>query len=100
MLTSGGRNTAPEGLETIRTLVAAAAGRIEVMAGRGGRLAIVLKIAAAGVDAVHFSARCTVESRMRFRNGAVSMGGIAGIPEYASVGTDEETIREILRRLA
>ena len=100
VLTSGGRNTAPEGLETIRTLVAAAAGRIEVMAGSGVRPANVLKIAAAGVDAVHFSARCTVESRMRFRNGAVSMGGIAGIPEYASVGTDEETIREILRRLA
>lgn len=100
VLTSGGRNTAPEGLETIRTLVAAAAGRIEVMAGSGVRPANVLKIAAAGVDAVHFSARCTVESRMRFRNGAVSMGGIAGIPEYASVRTDEETIREILRRLA
>ena len=100
VLTSGGRNTAPEGLETIRTLVAAAAGRIEVMAGSGVRPANVLKIAGAGVDAVHFSARRTVESRMRFRNGAVSMGGIAGIPEYASVGTDEETIREILRRLA
>ena len=81
VLTSGGRNTAPEGLETIRTLVAAAAGRIEVMAGSGVRPANVLKIAAAGVDAVHFSARCTVESRMRFRNGAVSMGGIAGIPD-------------------
>jgi len=70
------------------------------MAGSGVRPANVLKIAGAGVDAVHFSARRTVESRMRFRNGAVSMGGIAGIPEYASVGTDEETIREILRRLA
>ena len=37
---------------------------------------------------------------MLYRNPAVSMGGVAGIPEYASVGTDEEKVREIMKQLA
>ena len=35
ILTSGGRNTAVEGIDTLRALVAQAAGRIELMAGSG-----------------------------------------------------------------
>ena len=35
VLTSGGRNTAPEGIENIHSLVKASAGRIDVMAGSG-----------------------------------------------------------------
>lgn len=100
VLTSGGRNTAPEGIDTIRRLVALAAGRIAIMAGSGITAANVREFVRAGVDAVHFSARGTIESRMRYRNPAVSMGGVAGIPEYASVGTDEEKVREIMKQLA
>ena len=100
VLTSGGRNTAPEGIDTIRRLVALAAGRIAIMAGSGISAANVREFVHAGVDAVHFSARGTIESRMRYRNPAVSMGGVAGIPEYASVGTDEEKVREIMKQLA
>ena len=37
---------------------------------------------------------------MEFRNPKVSMGGIEGIPEYASVGADEEMIRNIMNELA
>ena len=36
VLTSGGRNTAQEGVGTLRALAAQAAGRIEIMAGSGG----------------------------------------------------------------
>lgn len=100
VLTSGGRNTAPEGIDTIRRLVALAAGRIAIMAGSGITAANVREFVHAGVDAVHFSARGTIESRMLYRNPAVSMGGVAGIPEYASVGTDEEKVREIMKQLA
>lgn len=100
VLTSGGRNTAPEGIDTIRRLIGLSAGRIAIMAGSGISAANVRDFVGAGVDAVHFSARCMVGSRMRYRNPAVSMGGVAGIPEYTSVGTDEEKVREIMKQLA
>lgn len=99
VLTSGGRNTAMEGIDTIRALVAQSAGRIAIMAGSGVSPSNVRQLAGTGVDAVHFSARCLVESGMTYRNPDVSMGGVPGIPEYASVGADETKIREILDQL-
>ena len=87
VLTSGGRNTAQEGIETLRALAAQAAGRIEVMAGSGVGPSNARLLAATGVDALHFSARRERESGMRFRNPQVSMGGCAGVPEYTL--TDE-----------
>lgn len=99
VLTSGGRNTAMEGIDTIRALVAQSAGRIAIMAGSGVSPSNVRQLAGTGVDAVHFSARCLVESGMTYRNPTVSMGGVPGIPEYASVGADETKIREILDQL-
>ncbi len=100
VLTSGGCNTAEEGIETIRRLAARAAGRIAVMAGSGVRPSNVRLLAATGVDAVHFSARRLTESRMEWRNPAVSMGGCPGVPEYAVVDSDEGQIRSILRELS
>ena len=73
---------------------------IAIMAGSGVKPANVRSIAATGVDAVHFSAHRMIESGMEFRNPKVSMGGIEGIPEYASVGADEEMIRNIMNELA
>ncbi|WP_346697299.1 copper homeostasis protein CutC [Barnesiella viscericola] len=99
VLTSGGRNTAMEGIDTIRALVAQSAGRIAIMAGSGVTPSNVRQLAGTGVDAVHFSARSLVESGMTYRNPTVSMGGVPGIPEYASVGADETKIREILDQL-
>lgn len=99
VLTSGGRNTAMEGIDTIRALVAQSAGRIAIMAGSGVSPSNVRQLAGTGVDAVHFSARSLVESGMTYRNPVVSMGGVPGIPEYASVGADETKIREILDQL-
>ena len=99
ILTSGGCNTAVEGLATLRKLVARAAGRIEIMAGSGVNPSNVRLLAAAGVDALHFSARGWCESRMRFRNPQVSMGGVSGIPEYAVPCADETLVRQILKEL-
>ena len=99
VLTSGGRNTAMEGIDTIRALVAQSAGRIAIMAGSGVSPSNVRQLAGTGVDAVHFSARSLVESGMTYCNPTVSMGGVPGIPEYASVGADETKIREILDQL-
>lgn len=99
VLTSGGCNTAAEGIDVLRTLVVQAAGRIDIMAGSGVAPSNVRRLAATGVNALHFSARGMRESGMTWRNPSVSMGGVAGIPEYASVCADEARIGDILRAL-
>ena len=74
ILTSGGRNTASEGIGDLRALVVRAAGRIEIMAGSGVNPSNVRQLAATGVDALHFSARGMRPSGMairRFRWAAV-----------------------------
>lgn len=57
ILTSGGAGVAGDGVETIGAMVAAAAGRIEVMAGGGVTPEDIPALVAAGVDAVHLSAK-------------------------------------------
>lgn len=99
ILTSGGRNTASEGIGDLRALVVWAAGRIEIMAGSGVNPSNVRQLAATGVDALHFSARGMRPSGMAYRNPQISMGGCPGVPEYASPCADERTIRQILNEL-
>lgn len=99
ILTSGGCNRAVEGIDTLRGLVARAAGRVEIMAGSGVNASNARLLASAGVDALHFSARGWHESPMRFRNPRVSMGGVEGVPEYAAMCADEALVRQILRAL-
>ena len=60
MLTSGGAPRALEGLPVLAALAEAADGRIEITAGGGVRPEHVAALAAAGVDAVHLSARTHV----------------------------------------
>lgn len=77
VLTSGGASAAIDGVETLRALVAEAAGAIEVMAGSGVDASNVAAIAATGVDAVHFSAKRTVAANGGVRMGSAS-GGVGG----------------------
>jgi copper homeostasis protein len=60
ILTSGAAPRSIEGIETLAALVERASGRIQVMAGGGVSVADIPALAAAGVDAVHLSARATV----------------------------------------
>jgi len=60
ILTSGGAPRALEGLDVLAALARAAEGRIEITAGGGVRPEHVPALAAAGVDAVHLSARAVV----------------------------------------
>src|SRR3954469_20996195 len=57
LLPSGGAAAAGDGIATIAGMVAAADGRIEIMAGGGVTLATIPALVAAGVDAVHMSAK-------------------------------------------
>ena len=99
ILTSGGRNTAVEGIDTLRALVAQAAGRIELMAGSGVNPSNVRQLAATGVDAVHFSARSVRPGGMVFRNPHVSTGDCGDVSEYDLLCADERLIRQILTLL-
>ena len=73
VLTSGGRNTAQEGIETLRALAAQATGRIEIMAGSGVGPSNARLLAATGVDALHFSARRERESGNKKLPGKVKL---------------------------
>ena len=57
VLTSGGAPAAPDGLSVLARMVQASAGKIQVMAGGGMRIEYIEKMLAAGIDAVHFSAK-------------------------------------------
>lgn len=74
VLTSGGASAAIDGVDTLRALVGAAEGAVQIMAGSGVTSANVVEIAATGVDAVHFSAKRTVAEQGGVRMGSASDG--------------------------
>ena len=52
-----------------------------------------------GIREFHFSAREMVESRMRHRNTAVSMGGTVHVAEYERPVTTEARVRATIEAL-
>jgi len=93
ILTSGGASAAIDGADTLRALVAEAAGGIEVMAGGGVSAASARQIAALGVDAIHFSAKRTVGE-----TGGLLLGSADGSGGGHET-TDLETARAIVAAL-
>jgi len=73
VLTSGGATRSIDGREALAALAAHACGRVEVMAGGGVRVQDIGALFAAGVDAVHLSARRAVRDP-----GATGPGGGSG----------------------
>lgn len=61
VLTSGGADRGVDGLDVLRDMVSRAAGRLEVMAGGGVAAPDVPALLGAGVQAVHLSARRSVD---------------------------------------
>lgn len=97
VLTSGQRDTALEGLDILRATVAAAGGRLKVMACGGldaGNIAAVL--AGSGADELHFAALRVTPSPMRFRNRHVGMGGTALEREFEITVTDTAAVRRTI----
>ncbi|MHA8070995.1 copper homeostasis protein CutC [Aquirufa ecclesiirivi] len=99
ILTSGQKNKAMDGIEAIATLVEAAQGRIQIMAGSGVNPQNCLQLVDAGVDAVHLSARTTRESDMIYRRPGISMGGVAEISEFEVAYASQEIIRETVFKI-
>lgn len=102
ILTSGQQSTATEGAELIAKLKAAAAGRIEIMAGSGiSSKNIAGLVAATKSTAYHLSAKMVLDSPMTFRRQGLSMG-LPLMSEYDLWRTDSRevaTVDHILRNL-
>src|SRR3546814_15369453 len=67
VLTSGGRNTAPEGLEILANLTGAAVNSLIIMAGSGVRATNLETLHLAGIREFHSSAADTKPSHMHYR---------------------------------
>jgi copper homeostasis protein len=97
VLTSGQRDSATEGLETIRATVGAARGRLGVMACGALDSANIARVRdATSAPELHFAALRVEPSAMRYRNSRVGMGGTALEREYTCTVTDEEAVRAII----
>ncbi|WP_194765600.1 copper homeostasis protein CutC [Microbacterium sp. UFMG61] len=83
VLTSGGASVAIDGVDTLRALVAEAAGEIEIMAGSGVDAASARALIETGIDALHFSAKRTVVDDDSRARGGVRMGSASdGVGGY------------------
>jgi copper homeostasis protein len=89
VLTSGGASAAIDGIDTLRAMVVAAEGEIEIMAGSGVDALSAPALAATSVDAIHFSAKRTISEAGGVRMGSASDG----------VGGYEVTDLEIARAI-
>jgi copper homeostasis protein len=100
VLTSGQEPTAFEGLETIAELVKLSENKIIVMACGSLTTGNVQKfVEITKVKEVHLTGFAEVESRMKFRNYRVFMGGTLRPPEFSRSVTDAGIIKNICREL-
>lgn len=96
VLTSGGKQTAVAGAETLNRLVAAASGGIAIMAGGGiddHNVAALLE--RTGVREIHASLKSAVQSPMRHRNDGISLGAAPGC-EYRRYAVDQRKVQKLL----
>ncbi len=97
VLTSGQHDTALEGLDILRRTVAAARGRIKVMAcGALDEASIAIVLDQSGADELHFAALTTADGGMVFRNPGVGMGGDDLDREYQLTLTDPDAVRRTI----
>jgi len=99
ILSSGQKNKAIDGLETLAEMVAVSNNRIEIMAGSGVNANNFLEFLQIGCHAIHLSARKTVHGLMEYKKPGISMGGVEGVSEFDVFFANEEEIRQIIASL-
>lgn len=98
ILTSGGKQTAPEGIQKLAVLVKKAGDRISIMPGSGVNLNNIKNIAdITSAQEIHLSARSYIPSQMEYKQPMVTMGGAVTIPDFELQVPDEKVITEILK---
>ena len=97
ILTSGGEQTALEGVKTLKRLVESANGGLQIMAGSGIKEQNVAAIVKrSGVRQIHASLKLSVPSAMQFQKRKISMGGLKG-REYRRYVVDQQQVERLLR---
>jgi copper homeostasis protein len=97
ILTSGGKQSASEGADTLRRLVDTANGSVGIMAGGGIEdHNVAALIEQTGVREIHASLKFPVASSMRYRNNRISMGTAKG-REYERFVVREDMVQNFLR---
>jgi len=97
ILTSGHKNTVPEGKKLIAKLIRKAGDRIIIMPGSGISEENIQQIRKeTGAHEFHLTGRKKKESKMQFRKEGIFMGGLPQIPEYEISVTDENRIRKVV----
>jgi copper homeostasis protein len=100
LLTSGQKDTVPQGVELIRKLVERAAGRIEVLPGGGIQPYQVRDMAEQTTcNQIHLTAWKTTTDPSTHANPAVTFGGALFPPEDRYQTTDSTLVREIANKL-
>ena len=98
ILTSGGQQTAPQGIDKLADLVSKAGDRISIMPGSGVNYSNAKHIAeVTGCKEIHLSARSFVPGKMNFKQPLVTMGGSVSIPDYDLQLPDKKMIHDILK---
>ncbi|MBQ7222773.1 MAG: copper homeostasis protein CutC [Bacteroidales bacterium] len=94
ILSSGGAQTAPEGVDNLAKLVKQADNRIIIMPGSGvnaGNIHTLLEIT--GAKEYHLSGMSIYDSGMVYRNPKINMGGTTLVDEYGTRMTDTAKIK-------
>jgi copper homeostasis protein len=99
ILSSGQKDKAMDGIESLAELVERADGRIQIMAGSGVNPQNCTFFKQIGVDAIHLSARTVRDSLMEYRRPGISMGGVAEISEFEVALASEEIIRQAIQQI-
>ncbi|NOU58584.1 copper homeostasis protein CutC [Marinifilum caeruleilacunae] len=100
ILTSGGMQTAEEGIDLLKKLVDQAEGRIVIMPGSGVNENNIGKLKEiTGAKEFHCSAKKLVKSKMEYQNPNINMGGEGSIPEFEYYEADSEKIKRTLMAL-
>lgn len=98
ILTSGGQQTAPQGIMKLTDLIRNAGDRISIMPGSGINQDNVKEMAVTtGAKELHLSARSYIRGQMDFERPAVTLGGKVTIPDYELLVPDKKVITEILK---
>lgn len=96
ILTSGGRPSAPEGVETIAELVKQAGNRIIILPGGGITAKNAMRIVErTGVKEIHLSGKSLVESSMVYRMGRISLSAPGEVWDNLWFECEPKKIRDV-----
>lgn len=94
ILTSGQASGSLEGRDVLKSLIAQADGRIEILAGGGVNAEVIRRlIEDVHASSFHMSGKKIINSGMAYRNPSVNMG-LPGFGEFDILRTDKEEIRK------